>query len=346
MRKLRFLNGLLYLLITSSITFAQPDSLSDKFDEWINSSLALSEQALFAAALDDAARFCDISSLETSALLRSGHRITLTLQGLRIQAFRRILYLEKYGGAPILEILESLRPSLAEIEDNNILGEFYVALASALYAAGMPDSAKGCQQQAKAYFQSAGNIKKVAQVRGNEISRLQNRLRAAGETDSVLALIPAYEKEIAFASDCDNKYVLAYNTRHLAQIYRRHTDDLEKAKSLFKTSLALREEIGFRPFIPASYSSIGDVAVRMGDDKQAITMYEKAAALATEIGFIRYQVQPHINIGDIYLSQKNIAAAKKHYGVALKTASAKNYQAGIDTALMKLESLYDKQMSR
>lgn len=339
MYKIRLFYALLCLILTGSIANAQSEPLSENFDAWVKSSLALSEQALFAAQLDDAARFSNIASLETSSLLQPVHRIALTLQGLRVQAFRRILYLEKYKGEPVLEILEKLKPSLAEVKDNNILGEYYVALASALYGAGMADSAKTCQQQAKAYFQSAGNIKKVAQVRGNEISRLQNRLRAAGKKDSLLALIPAYEKEIAFAKACDNKYVLAYNTRHLAQIYRRHTDQLDKAMALFQTSLELRKEIGFRPFIPASYSSIGDVAVRMGDDKKAIAMYEKAAAHATEIDFIRYQVQPHLDIGDIYLAQKNFTAAKKHYGVALKTASEKNYQAGIDTALTKLEGL-------
>ncbi len=340
MNRKRLFYALLCLLLAGSIAHAQSEKLSEKFDAWVKNSLALSEQALFAAQLDDAARFSDIASLEASSLLQPAHRVALTLQGLRVQAFRRILYLEKYEGEPVLEILEKLRPGLAAVKDNNILGEYYVALASALYATGMPDSAKACQQQAKAHFQSADNIKKVAQVRGNEISRLQNRLRAVGKKDSLIALIPAYEEEIAFAKACDNKYVLAYNTRHLAQIYRRHTDQLDKAMALFQTSLELREEIGFRPFIPASYSSIGDMAVRMGDDKKAISMYEKAAMLATEIGFIRYQVQPHLDIGDIYLATKDVTAAKKHYSVALKSASEKNYQAGIDAALMKLEGLF------
>ncbi|MCP5045645.1 MAG: tetratricopeptide repeat protein, partial [bacterium] len=188
-------------------------------------------------------------------------------------------------------------------------------------------------------YKAAGNWSKAAQVRGSQISRLHNRLKAAGEKEKILQLIPKYEKEIQFSEKHNNKYVLAYNTRHLGQIYLNHTRDYKKAIQLFKRSLALREEIGFKLYLPASYSSVGDAALKMGDEQLAIKMYRRSVELAEESGFVRYQFHPRIKIGDVYATSGNTGKALELYNNALKAALNTGYENGIAEAKRKIETL-------
>jgi tetratricopeptide (TPR) repeat protein len=94
----------------------------------------------------------------------------------------------------------------------------------------------------------------------------------------------------------------------------------------------------FKIFLPASYSSIGDVYLKLEAYASAIRMYKKASKLAISIGFVRYQSYPHEKIGDIYLIKGNIEKALKHYKLALKYASKNNYIIGISNAKEKLKT--------
>ena len=136
-----------------------------------------------------------------------------------------------------------------------------------------------------------------------------------------------------------SKFALSYNTRHLAQIYRRQTNDYESSIKLFKQSLELRIELGFRPFIPASYSSIGDVYMKMEDYTRAIEFYSKSSELAEEIGFIRYQIYPIIQIGECYQNKGDTDIALGYYSRALKIAVKNDYPIEKDQLVNRIESL-------
>lgn len=134
-------------------------------------------------------------------------------------------------------------------------------------------------------------------------------------------------------------YALAYNTRHLAQIYRRQTKEFDKALELFQVSLAARQKIGFKPFIPASYSSIADVYLAMESYDKAIEVYSKAWELAAEIRFIRYEYYPLLKIGDIYLAKNDLEMARDYYRKARSSAIANNYASALREAEIRLENL-------
>ena len=158
-----------------------------------------------------------------------------------------------------------------------------------------------------------------------------------GNKEEILNLIPEYEQEISNAGKY-SKYVLSFNTRHLAQIHRRQTLDYDKALSLFKQSLDLRKAIGFKPFIPASYASLGDVYLKKGAYDPAIEMYLKAKELADEIGFVRHQFYPYLCIGDIYWLMGHEEKATEYYTLALKSAAENNYVPGIDQAIERIRT--------
>ena len=334
----QILGLMIFLLTLVDIANAQ-NQQSTLFDSLIDASIILSEQALFDANFKEAERYVDVSHFKEFRPFQDNHQLKLTIQYLRIQSFKNILYQQSSSRDKTLHTLLNLKPIAKNVNDKNILGDYYILLSSGYQSTGTTDSASYFQNQAIKLYKEAGNLKKVAQVRGSQISKKHNNLQAAGETEKVLQLIPEYEKEIEFASQCDNKYVLAYNTRHLGQIYRQQTSNYDEAMRLFQISLELREEIGFKLFLPASYSSIGDVALKMGQIKKTIEMYLQSIALAEQIGFVRYQFHPRIKLGDIYKNKGDYEEAKQYYIEALRVASTSSYEEGIDSALQKLENL-------
>ncbi len=258
---------------------------------------------------------------------------------MRIQAFKSNLYHQKTNPDKLLTKLLELGAQIINVTDKNILADYFTLLSSGFQATGTRDSAIYYNDKAMGYYEEIGNFGKVAQIRGSKISRLQNSIKVKNDREKILQLIPKYETEIEYAGKQKNKYVLAYNTRHLAQIYLNQTNDFKKAMKLFKTSLQLREEIGFKPYLPASYSSVGDVAYKMSDEKLAVEMYKKSISLAEKIGFVRYQFHPRIKIGDIYKTNGNHKQAEKFFNEALASALKNGYQTGVDEANKKIDNI-------
>ncbi len=329
------------LLLLPAVTSAQEHQTA-RFDSLISVSVLLSEQALFGANFRDAEKHVDISHFEEFNAFQISHELKLTIQNLRIQSFKSILLRRDNDWDEGLQKLLELRSVATKMDDKSTLGDYFDALSSAYRATGRSDSAFYFENRALQLYEEAGNAKKVAQVRGRQISRRHNNFQAADNSEEVIKLIPEYQKEIEFARGCGNKYVLAYNTRHLAQIHRQQTHNYQEALRLFQISLELREEIGFRIFLPASYSSVGDVCIKLGQNKKAADMYLRAIALADEIGFARYQFDPRIKLGDLYRDESNFSEARRHYVEALKAASKNNHQEEIDAALEKLEHLANR----
>ena len=116
-------------------------------------------------------------------------------------------------------------------------------------------------------------------------------------------------------------------------------NDQKKALNFYQQSLALRQEIGFKPFIPASYFSLGLVYANLGMQELAIEAFTKSIEHATEIQFVRYQCDPYLNLGNLFLSKKNIKKAREYYSKALNIATLHNYSKGIDAASKKLNGL-------
>lgn len=336
----RFLFGvmLLFSMLFIDVLYAQNQQAAH-LDSLIEANIFQSEQALFGAKFEEAERYIDIAQFKEIRYFEDRQELNLKLRYLRIQGFKHIVYQQDSNEDSTLNTLRDLRIITRKVTDKNILGDYFSQLSSVYHSIGIADSASYYSDKALELYKGTENFKKVAQLRGSQISRRHNRLRAAGEIEKVLLLIPEYIKEIEFARKYDNKYVLSYNTRHLGQIYRRQTSNHSEAMRLFQASLKLREEIGFKIFLPASYSSVGDVAYKIGEDKKAIEMYLHSIDLAEEIGFVRYKFHPRIKLGDIYKNKGNIEEAKKFYIEALKASSSDNYEVGIIEARKKLENL-------
>lgn len=328
---------LMLFAIGSEIAYGQ-DRQHDDLDALVNAAIQQSEKAIYDADFEKADKKIQPSVFSRFSSLSDTHKMQLMVQHHRVQGFKNILFLLKPNPEAKLNKLLSILDTTRKITDRDTVANYFLALSSAHRATGKIRLALANESSAESIFRGGGNLGKVAEIRAGRISRIHNVYLRDKKKKEIIALIPRYKKEIEFSTK-HSKYALAYNTRHLAQIHRRQTGDYEESLRLFKKSLELREEIGFRPFIPASYSSVGDVYLKLGDHKNAIENYLESARLAKDVGFIRYEVHPLINVAEIYLSLDDKKTARSYYEKALATAKSHKYKAGIDETSAKLARL-------
>ena len=152
-------------------------------------------------------------------------------------------------------------------------------------------------------------------------------------------MIPKFREQIDFSAK-HSKYALSYNTRHLANIYRIYDIEQREALKLYEESLNLREEIGFKLFIPASHYSLGLVYSNLEMYEEAIKAFKKSIELAEKINFVRYTILPYIELGNIYSAVDASEKAKEFYMKAIKAASKNRYtDKGIDQIIDKIISI-------
>ncbi len=330
---------LLFLFLALHVNLVQAQTPTfNQVDSLVALAISLSEKSLYGARFKEAKKIVGLSYFQNFDAYNQKHEILLTVQDIRVEGFMNNLYLLDTDYTNNFKRLNKLLPIAKKLEDKNTQAEYFLLFSSSHRSLGNIDSAMIYEQKATLLFSEGENHQKLAIIRAGNISRLHNQLLREGKKKKILALIPKYQTEIDFSTK-HSKYALAYNTRHLAQIHRRQTLNYKESLKLFSTSLSLREEIGFKPFIPASYSSLGDVYLKMDEYNSAIKMYQKSVALAEEIGFVRYQSYPLLKIGDCYLKQNDMENAIEYYTKALRNASGNNYSIGIDQAIEKIRNL-------
>ena len=332
---MRLITLIIFLGVLNSYSLLGQTSLEDSI---VSLTLTLSERALYDARFEEAKEIVKLSYFENFKDYKIEHGILLSIQKMRIDEIANNVFNKKPNYRENLNILLKFLNDSNRIEDTEVLGQLFFTLSQVYLSNDIRDSSLIYHDKSLSIYQAGRNFEKIAEIRAHDISIKHNMLFNNGDKEQIIELIPEYEKEIE-SSKHYSKYVLAYNTRHLAQIYRRQLLDYEKALELFKQSLELRLEIGFKPYLPASYSSLGDVYMKMGEDDLAIEMYSESSKLAEEIGFIRFQLYPNLQIGDIYLNKQKTEKAYEYYLKALKLASENNYSFGIDQSIERIEKL-------
>lgn len=332
---------ILYTLAFLSMQACSPNSGENDLDQSIANALSNSEQSLYQANFKEALQYIASTKFDKSEHFGDKHRIQLLVQELRIHGFQNILFRFEPDRQTNLERLKDLYASAMEIKEEGIKADYFVSLSAAYRSTGKTDSAQVLEDLALRLYLKVQKIDKIAQLNANAISRKHNQYFTEGKKVKILALIPQYQ-QLVESSSKQSQYALAYNTRHLAQIHRRQTLEYDKSLTLFQASLSARKEISFKPFIPASYSSIGDVYLAMENHEKAIETYTISQTLATEIGFVRYEYYPLLKMGDIEVTRGNLEKARDYYNRALISANANNYESAIKEVNTNLKNLGDR----
>ncbi len=310
---------------------------SNNFDALVKNAIELSEQALYNATFDEAHLFVDSSYFENFSAYANKHKIALTVQSIRIQSFKARLRQLSFNSDKHLSNLLDQLPNVEKLDDELVKAKFFTML-SALYRSKDFDLCILYEKRALDIFRKKADYKSVAELQATQASRELDSYFRDNKKEEAISMIQRFREEIKFSTKY-SKYALSYNTRHLANIYRIYDINQKEALKLYKQSLSLREEIGFKPFITASYYSLGIVYFNLGMQEAAINAYNESIKHAKKVRFVRYECNPYLNIGDIYLTKENKEKALEHYLRALKSASLNNYVKGINNAIEKISNI-------
>ncbi len=321
---------------------AQAEGVADAFDDFVAASIALAQALFYGAEFEEAEKFLQPERFEGSELVEEKHLVALVSQASRIRIVRNRVRQQTSDQEGILANLLDLSAAARGLKDRSVYADFQYTLGMAYLYNTDTEAAGASYGEALRVYEELGDDHGAAMARAWLTWVATSKLYSSGAAEQTVDLIPVYEEEIAFAEKAKNPLALSFNTRHLANIYLFQLEDFDRALELYQTSLALREEVGFLPYLPASLSSIGDVLAEMGDIEGAIAMYAQSIIKAESIGFVRYQIFPRLKIGDLYRSAANHERAREHYTAGLEVASNNQYSNGIEEARKRLDGLREE----
>lgn len=306
-------------------------------DAAITNAIELSESALYEANFNEALRVIDIADFENELGYEPRHEILLTIQKVRVRALSARLSQWQSTNEEFLNDLKALIPKTDYIEDTFVKAKLYAAL-SFYFTTEDLDQCLLYENKALEILSDGEDNETLAIVRASRLSREMMNCLRQDDRERALELISEFRKEIEFSSR-HSKYVLSYNTRHLANIYKVFELDHLEALHLYQWSLELREEIGFKPFLPASYYSLGEAHLLLSNDDIAIENLIRSAELAEEIGFLRYRILPLVKLGDVYLEKGELVKARQFYRRAIDIASSNEVPEALTEEIMsKMDS--------
>lgn len=310
----------------------------------IQHHLDRSEQLFLDGRLEEAQALLDSVDVATAEQLEPATRLLLAAQQSKISVFRGIMSRDRTHYEAALAMLLPHQDVLADENDPNIRANFLSALAythifNTHVSPTHRDTALALFREAIMLYAEAKDRSGEALARALVIMLRFTRMRTNEDTEGMLALIPEFEAEIAFAQQAGNPMALAYNQRHLAAIYREASGDLDEALRLYQASLETRLQMGFQPFVPASYFSMGEVLANLGRMEAALEMYEQSVKAADAVEFRRYQVTSRLKLGDLLKAKGRLSQARAYYSEALEVAEAGGFQEEVDEVRLRLDGL-------
>ena len=310
--------------------------VSSASGQQIQPYLDRSEQLFLNGRFDEALALLDSVALSPERTFEPAARLLLVSQRSKVEIFCGLLSRDRTRYAAALAMLRTHKKTLADVHDPDTQAAFISALAYAHLYNGHGDTALVQFGEAVLLYSKGMGLSEAALARAFVIMMRLDEHRRSRNAEAMINMIPEFEAEIEFARRLGNQMALAYNQRHLAAIYREGSRELENALVLYQASLETRTKMGFRPLLPASYFSVGEVLADLGRTDAAIEMYESSVASAEAVGFRRYQFTPRIKIGELLGNAGRLSEARSYYLEALQAAEAEAFQEGIDEANRKL----------
>jgi len=147
-----------------------------------------------------------------------------------------------------------------------------------------------------------------------------------------------FSSSAALSSELELKLERSYAVRHLG-ILAINSKEFGKGLDHLLESLALREEIGFKIYMPFSLISVADCHAESGAIDEAYAYYFKALQAGNDIENTRAIMLASINLGIISKQQNNIEQAKLYLQEGRDRAIEFGHQQAIRLAEESLSSL-------
>lgn len=296
------------MTMTQSTNSSHP--ITDHFTSVIYSLCEIAELYYYLSKLDQA-----VDVLKTGLLLTSAKevhlrdRVKLTLQYGKILVANYFLTNKDFDLALATALDAKQLAETANYEKGiadalNLIGQtcYYKTL----------NSGEGAYEEALTYFQQALKLReKLHDTRG-----ISEALFHSGLTYEQRNLVDKaqghYTEALQFADLYNHKLEKSYTLRHLAGL-AADKGDLDAALNYALASLALREEIGFRVYLPHSHILAGDIYLQREDAENALINYQNAQALAEEMGIKKALIHSLLAIGNVQLVQGDTVQARENF---------------------------------
>lgn len=218
----------------------------------------------------------------------------------------------------------------------SLLGQgHYFAVLNAGPAAdssqGEYDEALACQQQALELREALHDTRGISESYFL-IGTVHERRR---QYDMALE---GYTKAFEIADRHGHLYEKCEPARHFA--YNALIQgDLDRALTHALQALSLREEAGFRPYLPLDHLLLSDIYLKQGDAANALLHTQQAYTLAEEMGYKRALASSLLSLGDIQAARNEKAEARACYEQALALGRELQLPMTIVRATDRLEQL-------
>ena len=311
-------------------------SISDHFTSVIYSLCEIAELYYYLGKLDEAVNVLKTGLQLTSAKeVHLRDRVKITLQYGKILIAHYFL-MNKGFDLALATALEAKQ--LAET------AHYEKGIADALSLIGQAyyykklNIGEGDYAEALAYFQQALIYReKLHDTRGISEALFHSGL-TYGQRDLVDNARDCYTEALQFADLYNHKLEKSYALRHLAELAAAK-GDLDAALNYALTSLALREEIGFRVYLPHSHILVGDIYLEREDSESALINYQNAQALAEEMGIKNALILSLLETGNIQLVQEDTVLARENFQQAHTLAQELGVGYAISATTSRLNAL-------
>jgi len=311
-------------------------SISDHFTSVIYSLCEIAELYYYLAKLDEATDVLKTGLQLTSAKeVHLRDRVKLTLQ------YGRVLVANYFLTNRDFDLTLATSHEARQLAET---AHYEKGIADALSLIGQAhyyrklNSGEGDYEEALTYFQRALTLReKLHDTRGISEALFHSGLtyEQRGLSDRAQE---CYTEALQFADLYNHKLEKSYALRHLAGL-ATDKGDLDAALNYALTSLALREEIGFRVSLPHSHILVGDIYLRREDGENALINYQNAQGLAEEMGIKNALTLSLLAIGNIQLVQGDKVQARENFQNAHTLAQELGIAYAIEGASKKLDAL-------
>ena len=286
------------------------NSLSDHYATAIRSLCTIAESHYYAGNTAEALRVLQAGrSLIEAKEVRSQDRIEMLLRSGKILIDNSFFSNSEFDEiiSPVLQAQE-----LAESEhDEQSIATVLSLLGQAHYYKQLGTGERNFDE-ARAYLQQALELYETLQdTRGMSeaffyIGLTYEQQHLAEQAQEY------YQKAYHIAVEAQHPLERSYAARHVSSIFFE-LGDLEQALTYALESLSLREELGYKRYLPFSHLLVGDVYMAKKQHADALPHYHKAYELAMELDLKNGIAFSLLSIGDVYLANGEKTQARVYY---------------------------------
>lgn len=265
---------------------------------------------------------------------------------MQIEHARMVHYTASQAGAPASRAAELSSAALAAAEalgDDVLVGDASDLLGLTLYWQALDSGRVADFETPVPHYARALTIRRkredrrgVAETLFHQGLLFQNRPSATAQDQKRAEALFLEARALINAED--HPVELSYLERHLAAIAQER-GDLDGALAAFRRSLALREQAGFRIYVPPALLAIAEVLLARRDRVEAADTYRRALREAEAVNAHRFVLDAHVALGGLAEAAGDRASARTHYQAALAAAAAAGNEVEAASLRERLERL-------